>query len=75
MELDPSQFLAQDSSDEESDIDDDQSILNGSGPPILTSLGLTHVNTVSSSNPYASLMVRLSADSREMAINTIYFLF
>ncbi|KAG5683827.1 hypothetical protein PVAND_013090 [Polypedilum vanderplanki] len=53
MELDPTQFLAQGSSDEESEIDHDQnSSQNGDGPPILTSLGLTHINSVS--NPFAS---------------------
>lgn len=60
MELDPSQFLAQGSSDDESDNDDDlsraASIKNGDGPPILTSLGLTHINSVSS-NPFASFLV------------------
>lgn len=56
LELDPSQFLAQGSSDDESD--DDESIQNGNGPPILTSLGLTHINSVPS-NPYSSHMVSL----------------
>lgn len=55
MELDPSQFLAQGSSDDDSENEDDESIKNGNGPPILTSLGLTHINSVS--NPYSSLMV------------------
>lgn len=60
MELDPSQFLAQGSSDEESENEqDDEQIraknLNGNGPPILTSLGLTHINSVQ--NPFASYAV------------------
>lgn len=54
MELDPSQFLAQGSSDDESD--DDESMQNGNGPAFLTSLGLTHINSVPS-NPYSSQMV------------------
>lgn len=60
MELDPSQFLAQGSSDDESDIDDEQSraesLQNGNGPPILTSLGLTHINSVTP-NPFQSFLV------------------
>lgn len=57
MELDPSQFLALESSDDESDIDDERdSLQNGNGPPILTSLGLTHINSISM-NPYASFAV------------------
>lgn len=59
MELDPSQFLAQGSSDDESEIDDEhsrsESLINGNGPPILTSLGLTHINSVPS-NPYSTFV-------------------
>ncbi|CRK91218.1 CLUMA_CG004900, isoform A [Clunio marinus] len=59
MELDPSQFLAQGSSDEEEEsVNEDSragSLLNGNGPPILTSLGLTHVNSIPS-NPFASYL-------------------
>ena len=66
MELDPSQFLAQGSSDEEDDGDDEsdsEEINNRASngkksltePPILTSLGLTHVNNVQ--NPYSSYAV------------------
>jgi hypothetical protein len=58
MELDPSQFLAQGSSDDESDNEGANGRLgvpNGNGPPILTSLGLTHINTVQ--NPYSSYAV------------------
>jgi hypothetical protein len=54
MELDPSQFLAQGSSDDESE-DEQSRIQNGNGPPILTSLGLTHINSVQ--NPFASYAV------------------
>ncbi|KAL7028030.1 hypothetical protein ACKWTF_005702 [Chironomus riparius] len=55
MELDPSQFLAQGSSDDDSENEDSRNQTqsqNGNGPPILTSLGLTHINSVS--NPFAS---------------------
>lgn len=66
MELDPSQFLAQGSSDDESEIDDElsrsESLQNGNGPPILTSLGLTHINSVSA-NPYGSHMVGFAIQS------------
>lgn len=58
MELDPSQFLAQGSSEDESDNEVSSSRLNlpsGNGPPILTSLGLTHINSVQ--NPYSSYAV------------------
>lgn len=55
MELDPTQFLAQDSSDDESGNEDDvPSTKNGDNPSILASLGLTHVNSVT---PYGSLAV------------------
>lgn len=54
MELDPTQFLAQDSSDEDDDEQShSESTTNGTNPSILTSLGLQHVTT-----PYASLAVR-----------------
>lgn len=61
MELDPSQFLAQGSSDD--DESDSGEINNRASngkksqtePPILTSLGLTHVNNVQ--NPYSSYAV------------------
>lgn len=61
MELDPSQFLAQGSSDD--DESDSEEINNRASngkksqtePPILTSLGLTHVNNVQ--NPYSSYAV------------------
>lgn len=43
MDLDPSQFLAG------SDDDDDDATREENGPPILTSLGLTHINHV---NPF-----------------------
>lgn len=66
MELDPTQFLAQDSSDDESENDDAtsrlQSTKNGNNPSILTSLGLTHVNSVT---PYGSLAVSLLQTTRE----------
>lgn len=60
MELDPSQFLAQGSSDDDSENEHDMEhngseSQNGDGPPILTSLGLTHINSVS--NPFASYAV------------------
>lgn len=56
MELDPSQFLAQGSSEDESDNENNRvGLQNGNGPPILTSLGLTHINTVQ--NPYSSYAV------------------
>lgn len=62
MELDPSQFLAQGSSDDDSENEQEnsqnQSQQNGNGPPILTSLGLTHINSVS--NPFASYAVSLA---------------
>jgi hypothetical protein len=70
MELDPTQFLAQDSSDED---DDEQihseSTTNGTNPSILTSLGLQHVNT-----PYGSLAVRLQT-TRETLLNNFLFTF
>jgi hypothetical protein len=56
MELDPSQFLAQGSSEDESENDDEERLENGNGPPILTSLGLTHVNSIT---PFSSVMVSL----------------
>jgi hypothetical protein len=62
MELDPSQFLANGSSDEDSDNDgaiQTANTQNGNGPPILTSLGLTHVNSVST-NPFSLYMVSTS---------------
>lgn len=54
MELDPSQFLAPGSSDEESDTDDEHanSAQNGTGPSILTSLGLTHINSINTFNSH-----------------------
>lgn len=55
MELDPSQFLAQGSSEDESDGEVNDRLPNGNGPPILTSLGLTHINSVQ--NPYSSYAV------------------
>lgn len=61
MELDPSQFLAQGSSDEEESESEASGAVrkalpqNGNGPSILTSLGLTHINSVS--NPFASYAV------------------
>jgi hypothetical protein len=66
MELDPSQFLAQGSSDEESENEQDvehngSESQNGDGPPILTSLGLTHINSVP--NPFASYAVSALATS------------
>lgn len=60
MELDPSQFLAQGSSDDDSENEQGnrlKSQQNGNGPPILTSLGLTHINSVS--NPFSSYAVSL----------------
>lgn len=71
LELDPSQFLAQGSSDEESENEDIQStaatLKSGNGPPILTSLGLTHVNSVSA-NPYATFMVSLNIQVSDFEI-------
>lgn len=64
MELDPSQFLAQGSSDESENEQDDGRIKtktsqNGNdGPSILTSLGLTHINSVP--NPFASYAVSIT---------------
>lgn len=65
MELDPSQFLAQGSSEDETDNDDEEDsraegVPNGNGPPILTSLGLTHINSVPST--FSSFMVRHLVD-------------
>lgn len=62
MELDPSQFLAQGgSSDDDNDESDNEEVTNnlpnGNDPPILTSLGLTHVNSVQ--HPYSSYAVCL----------------
>lgn len=58
MELDPSQFLAPGSSEDESDDEDSriEGLPNGNGPTILTSLGLTHINSVTSA--FSSFMVR-----------------
>lgn len=59
MELDPSQFLAQGSSDEDSENEEEsrsESVQNGDGSAFLTSLGLTHVNSVSQSQ-FGSLAV------------------
>lgn len=47
-EMDPSQFLARDNDDDEPANEEE-----GGGPPILTSLGLTHINHV---NPYSFLV-------------------
>lgn len=62
MELDPSQFLAQGSSDSDSENDDaasrTASTPNGNGPSFLTSLGLTHINSVTPSQ-YGSVAVSL----------------
>lgn len=66
MELDPSQFLAQGSSDE-SDSEEASNRLglpNGNGPPILTSLGLTHINSVQ--NPYSSYAVSYIAKPKNV---------
>lgn len=76
MELDPSQFLAQGSSgDDESDIEEGgannrMGLPNGNGPPILTSLGLTHINSVQ--NPYSSYAVSLKK-SNILKNNIIFF--
>ncbi len=48
-EMDPSQFLARENDDEEPANEGE----GGGGPPILTSLGLTHINHV---NPYSFLV-------------------
>lgn len=60
MELDPSQFLAQGSSDEDDsdgEVMTNNRLSNGNveQPTILTSLGLTHINNVQ--NPYSSYAV------------------
>lgn len=47
-EMDPSQFLARENDDDEPANEEE-----GGGPPILTSLGLTHINHV---NPYSFLV-------------------
>ncbi|XP_059615643.1 zinc finger protein hangover-like [Phlebotomus argentipes] len=60
MELDPSQFLADNDSEEEYQND---SAHNDEGPPILTSLGLTHINHV---NPYNYLATDLEEYDQEM---------
>lgn len=58
-DIDPTQFLARD--EEDYTRDDDEPInlqtaaADNDGPPILTSLGLTHINAV---NPYGSNLVR-----------------
>lgn len=60
MELDPSQFLAQGSSDDDdSDSEEINNRLSNGNvePPILTSLGLTHINNVQNQNPYSSYAV------------------
>lgn len=63
MEIDPSQFLARsedENDDDESNADDDEDDedANGhndtNGPPILTSLGLTHINSV---NPFSYMVI------------------
>lgn len=65
MEIDPSQFLARSEDeidDDESNADDDEDDEdpNGhndnNGPPILTSLGLTHINSV---NPFSYMVMIL----------------
>lgn len=60
MELDPSQFLAQGSSDDDDSENENESraesLQNGNGPSFLTSLGLTHINSVTP-NQYGSLAV------------------
>lgn len=65
MEIDPSQFLARSEDeidDDESNADDDEDDedTNGhndnNGPPILTSLGLTHINSV---NPFSYMVMIL----------------
>lgn len=50
-DMDPSQFLARENEDDETGNEED------GGPPILTSLGLTHINHV---NPYSFLVSLLS---------------
>jgi hypothetical protein len=76
MELDPSQFLAQGSSDDESDNDDEQSraesLQNGNGPSFLTSLGLTHVNSVTPSQ-FGSLAVSWRSKETPLSVLTIVF--
>ena len=62
MEIDPSQFLASeddngdDESNAEDDDDDEDANANNdnNGPPILTSLGLTHINSV---NPFSYMVM------------------
>jgi Zinc-finger of C2H2 type len=60
MELDPTQFLAQD--DDDDDASRQHQVSMEEGPPILTSLGLTHINAV---NPY-----NLAASDNEGADET-----
>jgi hypothetical protein len=70
MELDPSQFLAQGSSDDDDSENEDveqNGSQNGDGPPILTSLGLTHINSVS--NPFASYAVSVLAHNRVIPLS------
>lgn len=50
-EMDPSQFLARENENEEEETVNEEE--GGGGPPILTSLGLTHINHV---NPYSFLV-------------------
>lgn len=59
MEIDPSQFLARNDDDDDDghfDNDDDDELIPPpimsmeEGPPILTSLGLTHINHVNSNS-------------------------
>lgn len=53
--MDPSQFLARENEEEEH-VNEEE---GGGGPPILTSLGLTHINHV---NPYSFLVSLLFGD-------------
>lgn len=83
MEIDPSQFLARsedENDDDESNADDDEDDedANGhndnNGPPILTSLGLTHINSV---NPFSYMVIILFQHNCELPnaqITCIYFL-
>lgn len=54
--MDPSQFLARENDEEEAPVEEEGGGGGGGGnggPPILTSLGLTHINHV---NPYSFLV-------------------
>uniref|UniRef100_A0A1B0CY28 Uncharacterized protein n=2 Tax=Lutzomyia longipalpis TaxID=7200 RepID=A0A1B0CY28_LUTLO len=63
MELDPREFLAH--NDSEDEYQDDEGGHNDEGPPILTSLGLTHINHVNPFNYLATDLEEFDQDGED----------